>query len=79
MGVSAVMHYAGRLVIPHRRGDGMVTVIYPGWVACSSGKQSQKIRDEGRTSFVRAEVTCRRCLALIERADRHQQAERGRA
>lgn len=38
------MHYAGRLVVPHR------------------------------DPFVRADVTCRRCLSLIERADRHRQA-----
>jgi hypothetical protein len=66
------IHYAGPI-----QTDTMK--ILPGWAACCSGFQAEKIAADGNHSYERNEVTCKKCLKQvdkqIEAAEREATAE----
>lgn len=58
------MHYSGQVCYDTAR----TTVhVLGGFAACVSGQATIKIRNEGRTTPVVADVTCRKCLAIIDK------------
>jgi len=60
------LHYAGAL--EYDKADGMTAVILGGWAACCAGPKAMKIREEGRNTWEESRVTCKRCLAIMEKA-----------
>jgi hypothetical protein len=56
--MSTKIHYAGE--VWDDRG-----LVLAGWAACCSGDRAIKIRDEGRNTRDKKEVTCLRCLERV--------------
>lgn len=56
----STVHFAGGM----RIGG---TQYLRGWACCCSGKRCTDIRDRGNWSYLVPLVTCKRCLALVEK------------
>ena len=61
------IHYAGAL--RWTTADGFHVSVAAGFAVCCAGDRAQRIRANGRTSYRRADVTCKACLRNLERAE----------
>lgn len=61
------IHYKGELYVP--MASGSTLHVMGGWAACCSGDRARKIRERGQNTYDESEVTCKRCLALIQKAE----------
>lgn len=59
------IHYAGEVFTKRAR-------ILRGWAACCSGRRAENIRRDGANTMNPADVTCKACLRVMERATDHE-------
>lgn len=69
--MSEVIHYSGGLRLKHGR-YGMKKIL-PGYPACLTGRSAERVRAEGRQTSIIDDVTCMRCMAMIERSRRERE------
>lgn len=56
------IHWAGGLKLPRSR-------MLSGWPCCCSGQRAYDIRDAGTLTYARDQVTCKKCLSLLAKAE----------
>lgn len=61
------LHYSGGL---RYRSRGRLVRVLAGWAACCSGEAAQRVADLGLHTDEPEEVSCLKCLRLLDRADK---------
>lgn len=63
---AAPMHYRGEAKYAVR---GSIRTMLAGWAVCCWGDKAFAVRANGNHTYNRAEVTCRKCLTVLEKSD----------
>ena len=59
------IHYAGALTYESR---GVTVRVAEGWAACARGSAAEKIAEQGNHTWEVEEVSCARCLRILDQA-----------